>query len=100
MYEKNRELWEKKKRLVRAVKLLKKLNEIYKKLSIGELTIYIEFLSTVDINADIIDFTSMTENETLFLITHNHICRRIIHKKENELHTIYKELEKIRMGAL
>ena len=100
MYEKNRELWEKKKRLVRAVKLLKKLNEIYKKLSIDELTIYIEFLSTIDINADIIDFTDMTENETLSLITHNHICRRIIHKKENELHSIYKELEKIRMGVL
>lgn len=100
MYEKNRELWEKKKRLVRAVKLLKKLNEFYKKLSIDELTIYIEFLSAVDINADIIDFTGMTENETLFLMTHKHICRRIIHKKENELHDIYKELEKIRMGVL
>ena len=100
MYEKNRELWEKKKRLVRAVKLLKKLNETYKKLSIDELTIYIEFLSTIDINADIIDFTGMTENETLFLMTHNHICRRIIHKKENELHDIYKELEKIRMTTL
>lgn len=100
MYEKNRELWEKKKRLVRAVKLLKKLNETYKKLSIDELTIYIEFLSTIDINADIIDFTDMTENEALFLMTHNHICRRIIHKKENDLHSIYKELEKIRMGAL
>ena len=100
MYEKNRELWEKKKRLVRAVKLLKKLNETYKKLSIDELTIYIEFLSTIDINADIIDFTGMTENETLFLMTHNHICRRIIHKKENELHNIYTELEKIRKNVL
>ena len=85
---------------MRAVKLLKKLNETYKKLSIDELTIYIEFLSTIDINADIIDFTGMTENETLFLMTHNHICRRIIHKKENELHNIYTELEKIRMGLL
>ena len=64
------------------------------------MTIYIEFLSTIDINADIIDFTDMTENETLPLITHNHICRRIIHKKENELHDIYKELEKIRMTTL
>lgn len=100
MYEKNRELWEKKKRLVRAVKLLKKLNGTYKKLSIDELTIYIEFLSTIDINADIIDFTGMTENETLFLMTHNHICRRTIHKKENELHNIYTELEKIRKNVL
>lgn len=100
MYEKNRELWEKKKRLVRAVKLLKKLNESYKKLSIDELTIYIEFLSAIDINANVIDFTEMTENETLFLMTHNHICRKIIHKKENELHNIYKELEKIRMATL
>lgn len=100
MYEKNRELWERKKRLVRAVKLLKKLNESYKKLSIDELTIYIEFLSAIDINADIIDFTDMTENETVFLMTHNHICRKIIHKKENELHNTYKELEKIRMTTL